>query len=153
MVAAAAVMNDPKLTIITIVLQSVGYTYGALLGVFLVGMLTKSRGNDRMNISAMLLAIVTVLVVARVKLPGVDLVSLFSQSRWHWVDWNLGSWLPASWPSIAGPWWVFIGCVICFVVSISFKTPPEQILRREGRLREAEQLAPGGEDVSSAIVK
>jgi solute:Na+ symporter, SSS family len=153
MVAAAAVMNDPKLTIITIVLQSVGYTYGALLGVFLVGMLTKRRGDDRMNIVAMLLAILAVLVVAQVKLPGVDVVSLLSQGQLHWIEWNLGGWLPSSWPSIAGPWWVFIGCIVCFVVSISFKTPPEQILRSAGRLRAAERLAPGGEDVSSAIVK
>ena len=153
MVAAAAVMNDPKLTIITIVLQSVGYTYGALLGVFLVGMLTKSRGNDRMNILAMLLAILTVLVVARVKLPGFDLVSLFLHGQLRGTEWNLGGWLPADWPSIAGPWWVFIGCVVCFFVSISFKTPRSQIRRSEGRLQEADQLAADGGDVSSAAVK
>jgi SSS family solute:Na+ symporter len=153
MATAIAVLIDPKLTIIAIVFQIAGYTYGALLGVFLVGMLTKSRGSDRSNIFAMLLAIVAVLVIARVKLPGFDIVSLFSQGRLRWVDWNLGSWLPPDWPSIAGPWWVFIGCVVCFIVSISFKTPPSQILRREGRLREAEDLAPDGGDVSSAAVK
>jgi len=92
-------------------------------------------------------------VIARVKLPGFDIVSLFSQGRLRWVDWNLGGWLPPSWPSIAGPWWVFIGCVVCFLVSISFKTPRSQMLRSEGRLREAEDLAPDGGDVSSAAVK
>jgi len=153
MATAIAVMIDPKLTIIAIVFQIAGYTYGALLGVFLVGMLTKSRGSDRSNIVAMLLAIIAVLVIARVKLPGFDLVSLFSEGRLRWVDWNLGGWLPANWPSIAGPWWVFIGCVVCFLVSISFKTPRSQILRSQGRLREAEDLAPDGGDVSSASVK
>jgi SSS family transporter len=153
MATAVAVLIDPKLTIIAIVFQIAGYTYGALLGVFLVGMLTKSRGSDRSNIFAMLLAIVAVLVVARVKLPGFDIVSLFSQGRLRWVDWNLGGWLPASWPSIAGPWWVFIGCVVCFIVSISFKTPRRQILRSEGRLREAEGPALDGGDISSAAVK
>src|SRR6202047_2152886 len=153
MATAIAVLIDPKLTIIAIVFQIAGYTYGALLGVFLVGMLTKSRGSDRSNIFAMLLAIVAVLVIARVKLPGFDIVSLFSQGRLRWVDWHLGGWLPPSWPSIAGPWWVFIGCVVCFLVSISFKTPRSQILRSEGRLREAEDVAPDGGDVSSAAVK
>jgi Na+/proline symporter len=153
MATAIAVLIDPKLTIIAIVFQIAGYTYGALLGVFLVGMLTKSRGSDQSNIFAMLLAIAAVLVIARVKLPGFDIVSLFSQGRLRWIDWNLGGWLPPSWPSIAGPWWVFIGCVVCFLVSISFKTPQSQILRSEGRLREAEDLAPDGGDVSSAAVK
>jgi SSS family solute:Na+ symporter len=153
MVAASAVMTDPKLTIITIVLQSVGYTYGALLGVFLVGMLTRSRGSDRTNFVAMLLAILAVLVVARVKLPGFDLVSFFAHGQLRWADWNLGAWLPANWPSIAGPWWVFIGCVVCFIVSISFKTPRTQILRSEGHLREVEQVDLDGGDVSSAAVK
>jgi len=153
MATAVAVLIDPKLTIIAIVFQIAGYTYGALLGVFLVGMLTKSRGSDQSNIFAMLLAIVAVLVVARVKLPGFDIVSLFSQGQLRWVDWNLGGWLPPSWPAIAGPWWVFIGCVVCFIVSISFKTPRRQILQSEGRLRAAEGPARDGGDVSSAAVK
>lgn len=153
MATATAVMIDPKLTIIAIVLQLAGYTYGALLGVFLVGMLTKRRGSDRTNIIAMLLAIVAVLVVARVKLPGFDLVSFFTHGQLRWTDWNLGGWLPPSWPSIAGPWWVFIGCVVCFIVSVSFKTPQRQILRSEGHLREVQQVAVDGGDVSSAAVK
>jgi SSS family transporter len=153
MATAFAVLVDPKLTIIAIVFQIAGYTYGALLGVFLVGVLTKTRGSDRSNVFAMLLAMVSVLVIGRVKLPGFDVVSLFSHGQLHWSDWNLGGWLPPSWPTIAGPWWVFIGCVVCFFVSVSFRTPPGQILRSEGRLRQAGQLAPDGGDVSSAIVK
>jgi solute:Na+ symporter, SSS family len=153
MATAAAVMIDPKLTIIAIVFQIIGYTYGALLGVFLVGMLTKSRGSDRTNIVAMLLAIWAVLVAARVKLPGLDIVSLLTERQIRWIDWNLGSWLPASWPAIAWPWWVCIGCMVCFIVSISFKTPQRQILRSEGHLRGGQQIGVGGEDASSAAVK
>jgi SSS family solute:Na+ symporter len=150
---AWAVMIDPKLTIIAIVFQVLGYTYGALLGVFLVGMLTKSRGGDRTNIGAMLLAILAVLVAARVKLPGLDIVSLVAQGQIRWMDWNLGGWLPPSWPAIAGPWWVFMGCTVCFVVSIIFKTPRRQILRSEGHLRAVQQIALGGGEAGSAVVK
>src|SRR5207244_10217630 len=42
--AANAVLQDAKLTIIPIAIGILAYTYGALLAVFLFGMLTRSRG-------------------------------------------------------------------------------------------------------------
>lgn len=50
---AALKLANPDLRIIPIVLGSFGYTYGSLLGVFLLGMLTKTRGNCRGNLIAM----------------------------------------------------------------------------------------------------
>lgn len=50
---AALKLANPDLRIIPIVLGSFGYTYGSLLGVFLLGMLTKTRGNCRGNLTAM----------------------------------------------------------------------------------------------------
>ncbi|MBU6453526.1 MAG: sodium:solute symporter [Cyanobacteria bacterium REEB67] len=47
------VVLHPDSRIIPIVLGIFGYTYGSLLGVFLLGLLTK-RGNDRGNIIAMI---------------------------------------------------------------------------------------------------
>ena len=47
--AAYLVLKDPKLTIIPIALGIFGYTYGALLGVFLVGMITSTRGAGERN--------------------------------------------------------------------------------------------------------
>jgi Na+/proline symporter len=47
---AALKLANPDLRII---LGSFGYTYGSLLGVFLLGMLTKTRGNCRGNLIAM----------------------------------------------------------------------------------------------------
>jgi SSS family solute:Na+ symporter len=47
-------LKNPELRIIPIVLGSFGYTYGSLLGVFLVGMLSKTRGNCVGNLVAML---------------------------------------------------------------------------------------------------
>ena len=46
-------LKNPELRIIPIVLGSFGYTYGSLLGIFLVGMLTKHRGTCRGNAFAM----------------------------------------------------------------------------------------------------
>jgi solute:Na+ symporter, SSS family len=47
-------LKNPELRIIPIVLGSFGYTYGSLLGVFLIGMLTKTRGNCRGNMIGMI---------------------------------------------------------------------------------------------------
>lgn len=69
-IAAQLVIQDPHLTIIPIALGIMGYTYGALLGVFLLGMLTSSRGRDGMNLIAMVLGMTAVLVFCKVELPA-----------------------------------------------------------------------------------
>ena len=114
-IAAYLVLKDPKLTIIPIALGIFGYTYGALLGVFLVGMLTRGRGADRMNIIGMLLGIFAVLVLCKIEvpLPGTSI--------------NFGAVMPDWWPKIAFPWFVFIGCVVTFCFSALFRTPQSQI--------------------------
>src|SRR6059036_3617499 len=45
----------PNVRIIPSVLGIYGYTYGSVLGIFLAGMLTRSRGSDRGNIIAMII--------------------------------------------------------------------------------------------------
>lgn len=54
-------LKNPELRIIPIVLGSFGYTYGSLLGVFLVGMLSKTRGNCTGNVIAMLIGMMLTL--------------------------------------------------------------------------------------------
>jgi solute:Na+ symporter, SSS family len=146
LVAAAtanSVLHDSKLTILPIALGIVGYTYGALLGVFLVGMLTKSRGDDRTNIVAMLISIATVLVVGRVEIPWLDAGQLVQHGKWELTGVNLGGWLPAGFPNVAFSWWVFIGCVICFLVSSIFRTPKRQLERAKEQLQRIEETKVG----------
>ena len=50
--------------IIPIVLGIFGYTYGSLLGVFLVGLLTKRRGNEGGNLFAMVCGFLVVAVLS-----------------------------------------------------------------------------------------
>ncbi len=107
--AAQAVLRNATLTIIPIAIGCLGYTYGALLGVFLLGMLTRTRGADRSNVLAMALGIASVLTLCKVPIPGTE--STF------------GFFLPDAWPAISWPWYVFIGCTVTFMVSILFKTP------------------------------
>lgn len=57
-------LKNPELRIIPIVLGSFGYTYGSLLGIFLVGMLTKHRGTCRGNAWAMVAGLCASLVLS-----------------------------------------------------------------------------------------
>jgi SSS family transporter len=94
---AAVVLHS---RIIPIVLGVFGYTYGSLLGVFLVGALTKTRGSDRGNLAAMVAGAVAVLAVG--ELP-------------HRLD-------PAL-PKLAFPWFVLVGTLVTAAVAAAFRTP------------------------------
>ena len=82
------------LRIIPIVLGIFGYTYGSLLGVFLVGMLTKKRGNNTGNIIAMVCGFLVVAV-----LSGLH------NAMWEIVRHDAGAvlWKPDWLPEIAFP--------------------------------------------------
>lgn len=105
--AAYSVLNDPRLTIIPIAIGILGYTYGSLLGIFLLGMLSSRRGCDRMNVVAMAGGVIAVFFVGKVRLPGL-------------VD--FGNWMPAWWPVIAWPWYVLIGCCATLLLAAPFRT-------------------------------
>jgi SSS family transporter len=109
--AAYAVLHDPTLTIIPIAIGILGYTYGALLGVFLLGIWTRGRGWDLSNAVGMALGICAVMFLCKVKIEGL-------------VD--FGAFLPAWWPVISWPWYVLVGCAACLGFSILFRTPPER---------------------------
>ena len=97
--AAYSVLHNPKLTIIPIALGIIGYTYGPLLGMFLLGMLTTSRGNDRGNVLALVCGFVTVCVLSGlVKLPFLTV------------------------PKIAFTWHIMFGCLATFAVGVLFRT-------------------------------
>src|SRR5216110_1363128 len=58
------VIVHPNVRIIPIVLGIYGYTYGSVLGIFLAGMLTKSRGNNFGNLIAMLIGFIVVAILS-----------------------------------------------------------------------------------------
>jgi solute:Na+ symporter, SSS family len=129
--AAYAVLQDSKLTIIPLALQSFGYAYGSLLAVFLLGMLTKRRGRDETNVLGMVLGVASVLVFCKVRLPAINLRELAFSGHLRPEDWAFGSWLPDWWPVISFPWWVLVGCLVCFGVSIIFATPDKRVQKAE----------------------
>jgi len=105
------------LRIIPIVLGIFGYTYGSLLGVFLAGMLTKSRGNDTGNILAMIVGFIV-----------VCLLSGLHNTLWEICRNDPAAilWKPAWLPVIAFPWRIAFGSIITFSIAVLFPTPPAQ---------------------------
>jgi SSS family solute:Na+ symporter len=100
----------PNVRIIPIVLGIYGYTYGSVLGIFLAGMLTRSRGNNRGNIIAMITGFVVVAILSG--LPNA-IAKLFGT-----IAYVQPKWLPL----MEFPWWICFGTIVTFFVAILFRT-------------------------------
>lgn len=110
-------LTHPEIRIIPIVLGSFGYTYGSLLGVFLVGMVTNTRGSCTGNLLAMLVGFVVVAILSN--LPN-DLAKMFGGQLYT----------PPSWlPIIEFPWRIAFGTVVTFAVALCFRTDSAAIKR------------------------
>jgi SSS family solute:Na+ symporter len=111
-VAAYQVLGNPNTTIIPVALTIFGYTYGPLLGIFLVGLLTKSRGNDRTNIFAMLAGFLGIMILSG-KINSI--IGTINETFSLKVPiFNV--------PDIAFTWYVMLGCLITFAVAILART-------------------------------
>ncbi|MEI6714352.1 MAG: sodium:solute symporter [Verrucomicrobiota bacterium] len=109
--------------IIPIVLGIFGYTYGSLLGVFLIGLLTKNRGSEKGNLVAMSIGFIAVAA-----LSGLhnDLWALLHPAA------ALGEvqpilWAPSWLPRVEFPWRIAVGTTVTFLTALLFKTPAEQL--------------------------
>jgi SSS family solute:Na+ symporter len=116
--ASYLVIVFPNIRIIPIVLGIYGYTYGSILGIFLAGMLTKSRGSDRGNMLAMISGFVVVMILS--DLPN-SVAKLFGTEAYVRPDWL---------PKMEFPWWICFGTIVTFLVAVLFRTgrehqPPE----------------------------
>jgi len=131
--AANAVLQDAKLTIIPIAIGILGYTYGALVGVFLLGMLTRSRGSDGANVVGMTAGIMSVLVLCKVTMPAFDVLALL-RGKLVASQWNFGWFMPDWWPKISWPWSDFVGCAVTLSIAVLFRTPARQIAAAEAHV-------------------
>src|SRR6184192_3301453 len=131
--AANAVLQDAKLTIIPIAIGILGYTYGALVGVFLLGMLTRQRGSDGANVVGMIVGIMSVLVLCKVTMPAFDILALL-HGKLVASQWNFGWFMPDWWPKISWPWFVFVGTVVTLSIAVLFRTPASQIAAAEAHV-------------------
>jgi SSS family solute:Na+ symporter len=109
---AYLVIVHPNVRIILIVISIYGYTYGSVLGVFLAGMLTKSRGNDFGNIIAMIIGFIVVAILSG--LPN-NIAEIFGGKLYTQPTWL---------PIMKFSWWICFGTIVTFTVAVLFKTGP-----------------------------
>src|SRR6266705_2868235 len=110
---AYLVIVYPNVRIIPIVLGIYGYTYGSVLGIFLAGMLTKSRGNNFGNVLAMIIGFIVVSILSG--LPN-NIAALFGSKLYEQPNWL---------PLMEFPWWICFGTIVTFSVAILFPTGRE----------------------------
>lgn len=113
-ITAYLVIVHPNVRIIPIVLGIYGYTYGSVLGIFLAGMLTKSRGNNRGNIVAMIVGFIVVSILSGLPntIAGLFGRKLYTQPSWLPVMEFPGGFSSA--PSSRFPWQFCSGRVATF---------------------------------------
>jgi SSS family transporter len=112
-------LTHPEIRIIPIVLGSFGYTYGSLLGVFLVGMITRTRGSCGGNLLAMAVGFIVVALLSG--LPN-DLAKLFGAQLYAQPEWL---------PVIEFPWRIAFGTLVTFLVALCFRTSSAQLAKME----------------------
>jgi Na+/proline symporter len=106
--------HNPGLSIIGIILGSFGYTYGSLLGIFIVALFTRSRGSEIGNPIAMFAGIVFVAWLSN--LPN-DLWKMITGNPLY----SNFLWLPV----IEFPWRIMAGTLATVAVALCFKTRPK----------------------------
>jgi solute:Na+ symporter, SSS family len=106
--------HNPQLRILPIILGIFGYTYGSLLGVFMTGLFTRTRGSDLGNVVAMASGFV---VVAYLSGLDRDVMGLFGKNGLSRPGWM---------PIIEFPWRIMFGTLTTFSVAMLFPTPLEK---------------------------
>jgi Na+/proline symporter len=109
--------HNPTLRIIPIILGIFGYTYGSLLGVFMLGLFTKGRGNDLGNALAMLAGF---LVVGYLSGLDIDLAKTLGLS----CGFTRPTWMPI----IEFPWRILFGTAVTFGVAVLFRSAKDKRL-------------------------
>jgi len=102
------VISNPTSRILPIVLGVFGYTYGSLLGIFLLGALTKNRGSDTGNLIAMAAGFLSVAILSGLPSDLLKLIGLPPLPRPDWL------------PLIAFPWRITFGTIATFTTAYLF---------------------------------
>jgi SSS family transporter len=100
----------PDAAIIPLVLGILGFTFGSLLGIFLLGIFTRRRGSDAGNVLAMSLAVVAVIFMSNADLQkAAGITTPFV---------------------LAFPWRITLGTLVTVAVALCFRTPEERVEAR-----------------------
>jgi solute:Na+ symporter, SSS family len=122
---AYAKVTNPDVRIIPVVLGIASFILGPMLGVFLLGMFTRSRGSDGGNLIAITLGLVATIVLGELHVVIANLVAPLFGSNTVYAR-------PAWLPKVSFTWFALVGAVVVFFVGLLFRTPvavQEQALR------------------------
>ncbi|MEW6753317.1 MAG: hypothetical protein AB1505_20400 [Candidatus Latescibacterota bacterium] len=128
---AYAKVADPSVRIIPVVLGIAGFILGPMLGVFLVGILTRGRGSDRGNAIAVTLGLAATIVCG-------DLHLLALNGLAHLLGTSLSLQRPEWLPHVSFTWFAMLGAVVVFGVGVLFRTPRPVLEGAAQRARQAE---------------
>lgn len=112
--------KHPELSIIGIILGSFGYTYGSLLGIFMVALFTKNRGSDIGNIFAMSAGFIVVAVLSNLFGLGDAVNHLLAGGH---LPGAAGGGSVFQLPTIEFPWRIMVGSIVTAAVALCFTTP------------------------------
>jgi len=118
--------------VIPIVIGIFGYTYGSLLGVFLVGMLTKTRGSDRGNLVGMACGFAVVAILSGLHNDIWNLLHPLDPDLMSWVSSHPNGPAFQHWrwdwlPTIDFTWRITAGTSVTAAVALVFRTPPVRV--------------------------
>lgn len=132
-VTAVVVIYSPHARIIPVVLGIFGYTYGSLLGIFLLGLTTKNRGTEKGNLIAMVCGFIGVAIWSGLPWDLFNAVRGQSSNISHTVIWltqhglmkfEKGYVHPPDWlVQIEFPWRVMFGTLTTYAVAWCFRKP------------------------------
>lgn len=128
---AYAKVQHPDVRIIPVVLGIAGFILGPMLGVFLLGMFTRSRGSDRGNAIAVTIGLLVTTVMGGVLFPAINFVGSVAGQSWSV---QAPGWLP----KVSFTWFAMLGATVVFLVGVLFRTPASAIVVAEQRAREAQ---------------
>ncbi|HET7341758.1 MAG TPA: hypothetical protein VFL90_09865, partial [Methylomirabilota bacterium] len=137
---AQAKVTTPDLRIIPVVLGIAGFILGPMLGVFLVGMLTRRRGSDAGNMLAITLGLLATVIVGQLHITLWNSLAPLLGTTWTIEQ-------PAWIPEVSFTWWGMIGALVVFAVGVLFPTPAEALTAARRHAAAAE----GAEDVPLAL--
>ena len=130
-ITAAVVVYSPHARIIPIVLGIFGYTYGSLLGIFLLGLTTKTRGTEKGNLIAMFAGFLSVAIWSGLPWDVINAVrgqsydigpNVIYLAQHGLLHFEKGYVQPPDWlVQIEFPWRVMFGTLTTYAVAWCFK--------------------------------
>ena len=95
-----------------------------MLGIFLLGICTRTRGSDRGNLIAVAIGLVTTIVLGNLH---ITLFNAILEAAGSSREVTRPEWLPV----VAFTWFAAIGAVVVFAVGVCFRTPAAALERAE----------------------